>query len=125
MLCTESELCLSRYMQTYSSILSIIKAYSRILRHFQAYSGKFSTLCNPRIFTTIFQALTYLEPEVYSKACQNLIRHTQNPTIVRTFHSGIIQPYAGIFRTLCNTCICRNLAYSESWNVQNHSITGS
>ena len=28
-------------------------------------------------------------------------------------YSGIIQPYPGIFRTLCNTGIFRTLAYSE------------
>ena len=26
------------------------------------------------------------------------------------------------FQNLCNSCICRNLAYSEPWNIQNSSI---
>ena len=44
------------------------------------------------------------------------------PSIFRTLPWGIIQPYSGIYRTLCHTCICRNLAYSVSWNIQNFSI---
>ena len=30
-----------------------------------------------------------------------------------------------MFKTLCNACICRNLAYSEFWNIQNPSIIAS
>ena len=33
--------------------------------------------------------------------------------------------WPGIFRTLCNACIRRNLAYSESWNIQNSFIIAS
>ena len=33
--------------------------------------------------------------------------------------------YSEIFRTLCNAYIRRNLAYSESWNIQNPSIIAS
>ena len=44
------------------------------------------------------------------------------PSIFRTLPWGIIQPNSGIFRTLCNACIHRNVAYSESWNIQNTSI---
>ena len=42
-----------------------------------------------------------------------LTRHIQNPA---TRH---IQPYSGISRAMCNSCICKNLAYSKSWNIQN------
>ena len=45
--------------------------------------------------------------------------------IFRTLPWGIIQPYSGTFRTLCNACICRNLTYSKSWNIQNLSIIAS
>ena len=38
---------------------------------------------------------------------------------------GHYQPYSGIFRNLCNACICRNLAYLKSWNIPNPSITAS
>ena len=41
------------------------------------------------------------------------------PGIFRTLPWDIIQPYSGKFKTLCNACICRNLSYSESWNIQN------
>ena len=40
-------------------------------------------------------------------------------------YSWIIHPYSSIFGTLCNACICRNLVYLESWNIQNLSVTGS
>ena len=59
------------------------------------------------------------------KLCQIWTRHIQNPVIVGTVYSGIIQRYSGIFRTLCNACICRNLAYLEFWNIQNPSIIAS
>ena len=58
-------------------------------------------------------------------------KHIQNPVklgtdqslaIVRTVYSGTIHPYSGIFRTSCNACICRNLAFSKSWNIQNSSM---
>ena len=55
----------------------------------------------------------------YLKSCETLTRHIQNPP------QGIIQPYSDIFRTLCNACICRNLTYSKSWNIQNLSIIAS
>ena len=60
---THSELCFFRYMQRYSSIFSIIKAYSGLCR------------------TTL--------------------------------------------KTLCNACICSNLVYLESWNIQNLFIIAS
>ena len=62
----------------------------------------------------IFGALAYLEPEANSKPCKTLIQHTQNPAIVRTVYSSIIQPFSGLFRTLCDACICRNLEYPKS-----------
>ena len=45
-----------------------------------------------------------------------LTRRIQSPA------KGIIQPYSGISRTLCNAWIGRNLGYSESWNIQNRFI---
>ena len=57
-----------RYMLAYSIIFSVIKAHSRILRHIQAYSGIFSTLGNPHIFTT----LPYSEPWDILKPCETL-----------------------------------------------------
>ena len=37
----------------------------------------------------------------------------------------MIQPFSGIFRTLCSDCMGRNLANSGSWNIQNSSIIAS
>ena len=118
-----SDFHLFRYIQSYSCIFKIIKAYSRLPRCFKEYSGIFSTLCNPVIFT----ALPYSEPwhlqlEAYSKPFETLSGHIQNPAIVRTVYPSTIQPYSGRFKTLCNSCICRYPAYLEFWNIQNPSI---
>ena len=63
-----------------------------LLRHIQAYSGIFSTLCNLRIFTTLayFKPLAYLEPEAYPKLFETLTWHIKNSAIVKTVYSGII-----------------------------------
>ena len=120
------ELCLSSYRQTYSSISTlrhihiywgIIKAYSRLFRHIQ-HSLQPSHI---RILS-VFRTLAYLELEAYSKHSETLKRHLQNSTIVKTVYSGIIQSYSGIIRTLCNACICRNLAFLELWNIHYPSI---
>ena len=42
-----------QYYQAYSALLRHINTYEALLRHIQVYSGIFSTLCNPRIFTTL------------------------------------------------------------------------
>ena len=115
-----------RYIQRISALLSQIRPSWGILRHIQVYSGIFSTMSNPRIFTTLpYSEPWYLEPKTYSKPCETLTRHIQTTAIVRPVYSSIIQPYPGIFRTLCNVCICRNLAYLESWNIHNPSIIAS
>ena len=76
---------------------------------------------NPRIFTT----LPYFEPWLIlnRRLIRNHVKHW--PGIFRTLSQGIIQPYSDIFRTLGNARIRRNLVYSESWNIQNPSITAS
>ena len=63
-------------------------------------------ILSPSVYRTgdLFKTLRKVD-QVYSKPCQ-----------------GIIQPFSDIFRTLRNTCICRNLGYPKSWNVQNLSI---
>ena len=114
------------FIQAYSRIVSIIKAYSRlfIFRLIKAYSTPFITYAYSQPF--LVQALACLELEAYLKPYETLARHIQNTVIVRTVttvYSGIIQPYSVIFRTLSNIYIWRNLAYSESWNIQNPSIT--
>ena len=54
-----------------------------------------------------------------------MTRYIQTPIIVRIVYSSIIQPYSNLFRALCKTCICKNLAYSESRNIRNSSISAS
>ena len=123
------ELCLSSYRRTYSSISTlrhihiywdIIKAYSSLFRHIQ-HSLQPSRIC----ILSIFRPLAYLELEAYLKHSETLKRHLQNSTIVKTVYSGIIQSYSGIIRTLCNACICRNLAFLELWNIYYPSIIAS
>ena len=121
----------------YSGIWRHIQAYSALLRHIheywdiiKAYPGLFRHIQHPvkpsHIYNlTIFESLAYLEPKAYSKPYKTLNRHIQNLTIVRTVYSSIIQQYSDIFRTSCNACLWGNLAYSESWNIQNSSIIAS
>ena len=86
----------------------------------QAYSA--SSLCN-----LIITTLSILSPDVLRTRdiFKTLTRHIQNHIIVKKVYSGIIQSYLGIFRTICNVCTCRNLAYSEFWNIQNPSVIAS
>ena len=119
-----SELCLFRYMQAYSSKFSIIKSYSCILRYFWGIFSFIQAYLRPCV------AIAYSEPynleaDAYSKPFGSLTRHIQNPATVRTVYLSIIKPYSSIFKTLLNACIFRNLAYSESWNNQISSITAS
>ena len=57
--------------------------------------------------------MAYLEPEAYLKLCEMLNRHIQNP---------VIGHYLAILRALCSSCICKDLAYAESYNIDNPSI---
>ena len=99
----------------FSGICCHIQSYSALLRHIQAhwdiikaYSDIFSTLCNPQpchivspnIFRTggLFKTLWNVD-QVYSEPC-----------------------HRAWLRTLRNACIWRNVAYSESRNIQNLSI---
>ena len=108
-----------RYIQEYSALLMHIYVYWGIIK---AYSAPRVTLAYSKpchiwslgIFITegIFKTLWTFD-QAHSEPCH------------RTVYSDIIQPYSGIFRTLCNAYICRNLAYWESWNIQNISIIAS
>ena len=143
MLCTKSdafiilaysELYLFRYVQVSLRIFSIIKAYSLKLRYFlgifrliQAYSAPlvtfvYSQSCHtpsPGMFRTggIFKTLWNFD-QTYSE-----LYHSQNG--LGSLFKHYSAAFAGIFGTLCNTCICRNLAFSESWKIQNSSIIAS
>ena len=84
---------------------NIIRKYPGVMRHckgmfrlIQTYSASFVTIAYYII--SIFWALGYLEAEAYSKPCETLNRHIQNPAIartVRTVHSGIYSAILGIF----------------------------
>ena len=91
-----------------------------LLRHIQAYSAPCVTLAysqpchilNPDISRTagVFKTMRNVD-QTYLKLCHRhystIFRHIQNLVYIQ------------------NTCICRNLAYSESWNIQNSSIIAS
>ena len=49
------------------------------------------------IYCGTFRTLAYLMPEVYSKPCQmsKMMRHIDNPGIVRTVSSGIFRHIQG------------------------------
>ena len=100
-----------------TSVYSVPKSIDVLLRHIQAYSALHVTLtCSQPCHIPCIQNQANSEPwfdQAYSEPWFD---------IVRTVYSDINQPYSGIFRTLCNVCICWNLAYSESWNIQNSFI---
>ena len=107
-----SELSLFRYIQVYSTFLTHIHAYWGIFWLIQAYSAPCVTLVYLQ-HSHISSRL--LELEAYSKPSETLTRHIQSPAIVRTVYSSIIQPYSGMFTTLCNAFgIFGILEYSES-----------
>ena len=82
-----------------------------MIRLIEAYTSPCVTL--PIHNLVILQALPYLEREAYSKPCENLSRYIQNPAIVRTVYSGVIQPYSEP---------CVTLSYAETWHVWNPVI---
>ena len=105
------------------------------LKNIQAYSGIFSTLINPCIFTTIFWALAYLEPEVYLKPCETLTRHIQNPAIghysvifwhiqnlVECLHTqkpgilGILEYSAPLDDCILTHMLMKTYKYSKLWH---------
>ena len=91
------------FFQVYTCIFTHIET---LLRHIQTYSGIFNTMRNPCIFTTLSYHI--LNREAYLKQSETLTRHIQNSAIGH---------YLAIFITLWNPCICRNQAYTESWNI--------
>ena len=59
------------------------------------------------IVSSLFRTLSIIVNSDIFRHIQVLFRH--------------IQPCCDIFRTLYNSCIFRNLSYSESWHIQNLS----
>ena len=56
------------------------------------------------LYSSILRTLAYLTPDAYSKPCQisKMMRHFENPGIVRTVYSGIfrhVQVHSEILRT--------------------------
>ena len=123
MLCTASDK--SRILAYWELFIQV--AYSALLRHIHAYWGIVKAYLTPCVTLTywklcdipcpsrsraggIFKTLWNFD-QAYSEPC-----HSQN---------SLFRHYSGIFRTLCNSCICSNLAYLKSWNIQNPSIIAS
>ena len=114
MICTASDtfrtLVYSALIPAYSIIFSVIKTFMNVkilLRHIQAYSGPCVTLT--------YSEPCHSEPGIFRtgslfKILWNVDQHIQN---------FVIGHYSGIFKTLCNACIFRNLAYLEFWKIQN------
>ena len=100
-----------------------LSLYKNIIRLIQAYLAPCVTLIysqtchipSPGIFRT----------RVIFKTLQKFHQAYSELNVVRIAYSAIIQSYSTICRSLCNACICRSLAYLESWNIQNPSIIGS
>ena len=104
------------YNQAYLALL----IHSRILIHYEGIFRHSHTLAiswtpNPGIvkFGGILKTLCNFD-QAYSEPC-----HSQH---------SLFNHYSVIFRHMQNlrsAYICRNLAYSESWNIQNPSIIAS
>ena len=95
------------FIQVYSGIIKHILHYSRILRSYQPSHIH---------HLVIFWALAFRTGCIF-KDFWNFDQHIQHSIIVRRVSPSIIQLYSSIFRTLCSACICRNLTYSQSWNI--------
>ena len=126
-----SALCFFRYIHACSIIFRVTEAYSPI-RHIQVHSGKFNTLCNPRILTTLFKTLwnvdqAYSEPcyrtlfnhiQAYSEPCTTLAYtktwHTQNPGIFRTLSYLHPHTYSERCHINENLRLFRTLIYLKS-----------
>ena len=125
-----------QHIQSYSALMRHIHAYwvETLLRHIQVYSGIFQ---NMYIYSGLFRICGgYTAPCVtsaYSQPC-----HIQNPRIFRT--GGLFKTLWNMDQTYLKSChrvlfshiktysaLCkpRNLANSESWNIQNLSLIGS
>ena len=77
------------HIHSYSALLRHIHAYWVI---FQAYSGIFSTLCNPHLFKTLWNI-----DEAYSQPCHRaLFSHIQTYKLLQHLH----MEKPGIFRIL-------------------------
>ena len=94
-----SEFYLFRYIQAYSSIFSIIKAYSCILTHSEDLFRFIQASSSPSVNLTYSQpchipSLAYLELEAYWKLCETLDRHIQNPAIVTAWKKSIYRVFS-------------------------------
>ena len=74
----------------HSIIFSVIKVYSRILRH---YKGIFTLIQGYSAPCLTLAHSAYLESETYLKPCKRLSRHIQSPAI---------EHYSAIFRHIQN-----------------------
>ena len=86
--------------------------------HIYVYWGIIKAYSEPRVTLAYsqpchIQSLGIFRTEGIFKTLWNFDQAHSEPCH-RTIYSDIIQPYSGIFRTLCNACI--------SWNIQNISI---
>ena len=64
-----------------------------------------ATIMLLQLYCGIFRTLVYLMPEAYSKPCKvsKMMKHTENPGIVRTAYSDIfrhIQAHSGTFSNI-------------------------
>ena len=110
------ELCLFRYMQTYSSIFSIIKTYSCILKRYWGIFRLIQAYSAPCVSLTYSQACHILSPGIFrtggifknlwnfDQACSELC-HSQNTLFMHySAIPGILEP-------------CVTLAYEETLHI--------
>ena len=105
------------YMLTYSIIFSVIKAQSRILRHYQ---GLFRLIQG---YLANCVTLTYSQPwDIFNTGIfrtQSLFKTLQNidQTYLKPCHRGLFS------HIQTNSERCAMLAYAETWHTQNPGIS--
>ena len=138
MLCTASDtfrilvysaLFFFRYMQAYSVVFSVIKAYSSILRHYYGIFRLIQAYSAPCVSLTYLQPCHILSPCIFRtrglfKTLWNVDQPYSEP-----YHRALfihIQAYSKPCATLAyERESSEYLAYSKSWNIQCPSIIAS
>ena len=73
----------------------------------------------PKLYRAIFTTLAYLMPETYSKPCEisKMMRHIENPGIIKTVYSDIVRSIQGHSAILSHVlAYCRILRHTESYS---------
>ena len=104
-------------------------SHSSLLRHFQAYWDIKAYSClfiqpnsAPCITLAYLQTCHILSPGIFRTGSLLKTLWEFDQVYSELCHRTLFNHIQVLFRTLRNSSISRNLAYLESWNIQNSSI---